>query len=216
MSTINRHFTLHYSQPEDYHFSHDSVFLARYVFEIYKDKNIESYELLDLCSGCGIIGLDLLFHFYNERQQSFLRADFLEVQEIYQSHFQKNAALFTQTPTQFLPINYNQLHPHSPQYDLIVCNPPYFQPTQGKLSPSEFKNRCRFFLDSDLPHLLNGIEYSLKPTGQAFVLLKNLEDHNQNTLQEAHALCKGRLKFEKVHEIRGTDVIKVIRNFINS
>ncbi|MBV2168118.1 MAG: hypothetical protein KUL82_05355 [Bdellovibrio sp.] len=62
MSSINPHYTFHYSQPEEYRFSHDSVMLARKVFERVSASAMENWRGLDLCSGCGIVGLDFLFH----------------------------------------------------------------------------------------------------------------------------------------------------------
>ena len=62
MSSINNFFTFNYQQPNEYHFSHDSVFLARKAFE-YVQSNYTSYDqVLDLCAGCGVVGLDFFFH----------------------------------------------------------------------------------------------------------------------------------------------------------
>jgi len=73
--------TFEYSQPDEYHFSHDSVFLARRVFEFLRDKNIDPKTALDLCAGSGVIGLDLMFHLRSGGKQRPQVFDFLEVQE---------------------------------------------------------------------------------------------------------------------------------------
>ncbi len=123
--------------------------------------------MLDLCSGCGIVGLDFLYHCQQAKREMPLIADFVEVQEIYQPHFKINAS-FVSAPTRFLLGNYKDLE--SKKYDLIVCNPPFFEIGTGKLSKNLFKNRCRFFIDSTLIDLTKTIERMLKPNGKAFVL----------------------------------------------
>jgi tRNA1(Val) A37 N6-methylase TrmN6 len=62
MSSVNQKPTFNYSQPEDYHFSHDSVFLAQKVSEIIQKEELRLKSVLDLCSGCGIVGMDLLYY----------------------------------------------------------------------------------------------------------------------------------------------------------
>ncbi|MBY0451861.1 MAG: methyltransferase, partial [Bdellovibrionaceae bacterium] len=90
MTSVNPHYTFNYSQPEDYRFSHDSVFLAREAFTLTRGQNLANTKVLDLCAGSGIVGLDFLFH----RAQAGLSlpslTDFLEVQEIYRPHFEAN------------------------------------------------------------------------------------------------------------------------------
>ena len=89
MSSVNRYPTFEYSQPEEYRFSHDSVFLARKVYELFKDKDLSSLQGLDLCAGCGVIGLDFLYHCWHETGQTVKSFDFIEVQAVYKDHFLK-------------------------------------------------------------------------------------------------------------------------------
>lgn len=214
MSSVNPFYTFNYSQPEEYRFSHDSVFLARKAFETLDPAIIGTLKGLDLCAGCGIIGLDFIFHCQKELQKSPLSFDFLEVQERYREHFNTNAKKIqtTQTTLQFLNFNYAALlsenyHSH---YDLILCNPPYFRPGQGKLSPSEFKNRCRFFIDSDFKTLLRAIAHSLSPRGQAFLLLRSLDDHGFDALAEAREVLSGLgTVVEPWADIRGTQAVRI-------
>ena len=177
VSSINKYPTFHYSQPSDYHFSHDSVFLAREIFERHSDQLAhDNIHILDLCAGCGIVGMDLLFHQLNEK--SFKgEVDFLEIQEIYHEHFLKNKELL-QSHFANQPVSLNWVQNsyasvnNDKKYDLIVSNPPYFVVGQGMLSPNEFKNRCRFFVDSDWQTMIRFIQSSLKPQGQAYFLVR--------------------------------------------
>ncbi|WP_413582571.1 methyltransferase [Bdellovibrio sp. HCB288] len=214
MSSVNPHYTFEYSQPEEYHFSHDSVFLARQVYEIYRDEGLAPATCLDLCAGCGIIGLDFLFHNQKERGVVPRAFDFLEVQsEIYQDHFSKNSKHVTDSKTNlnFVGENYDvlQAEKYKNQYDLILCNPPYFHRDQGTLSPSDFKNRCRFFIDSDFANLMRGIENSLRPGGRAYVLLREQRQHGWSAFHLAGQHLSSVMSLEILGDIRGTSLLEI-------
>ncbi|UXR66032.1 RsmD family RNA methyltransferase [Bdellovibrio bacteriovorus] len=212
MSSINPHFTFNYVQPEEYRFSHDSVFLAREVFELLEG-SLTPARALDLCSGCGIIGLDFLFHCRQAGRPLPAQFDFLEVQSVYQTYFAENLKSFGAglPSVSFINQNYEVLKSPDMQgrYDLILSNPPYFRLNQGKMSPSEFKNRCRFFIDSDFKNLIEAIDNALSPQGQAYILLRDLQDHGWNPLNEARKILAGRRDIQQVADIRGTPVVRI-------
>ena len=216
MSSINPHFTFEYSQPAEYHFSHDSVFLARRVFETLNPAMVPSLRGLDLCAGCGIVGLDLIYHSKKAWGVTPASFDFFEVQEIYQPHFVENLSRgeINAASVHFVAENYSRLleQKHSFVYDLIVCNPPYFRQGQGKLSPSEFKSRCRFFIDSDFTTLLLAIKASLSERGVAYVLLRDLADHGWYPKIEAEKILGADMLVESLEDIRGTGLISIKRN----
>ncbi len=214
MSTINHIYTFNYSQPAEYHFSHDSVFLAQFVFDWLK-KNPQSIDsMADLCAGCGIIGMDLLIHLFKNSNQLPTQIDFIEVQNIYTEYFNNNKFQVSEiigqaTNLNLILQNYEQLLSVSAaqaKYDLIVCNPPYFKVGQGKLSPSEFKNRCRFFIDSDFLNLIKFVKYSLVSKGSALILVRSLLDHNDSSDFESIANYL-ELDATIVGNIRGTSVV---------
>lgn len=212
-SSINNYFTLNYSQPDEYHFSHDSIFLSRHVFELLKSEGLNYNHILDLCAGCGVVGLDLLFHINQENLKLPLALDFIEVQDIYGSHFEKNLASVEQLLTSdllsfFKIINYRDVTKDplfQGRYDLIVCNPPYFRLNHGSLSGSEFKNRCRFFIDSNFRSLIEAVQYCLAPMGKAFVLIKNLKKHGLDIEQELSVYAT-EMTFQKIGIVRTTDL----------
>jgi tRNA1Val (adenine37-N6)-methyltransferase len=212
MNSINPYFTFNYAQPEEYHFSHDSVFLARKVFELLP-KNLEGSAGLDLCSGCGIVGLVFLYHYKSAALPMPAVFDFLEVQNIYRTYFEENVRSFgADLPTvNFLNQNYDTLKSKEFQhkYDFILSNPPYFRMNQGILSPSEFKNRCRFFIDSDFKSLIEGINNCLKPQGSAFILLRDLKKHGVDTLSEAQMILAGERSVSVIADIRGTPLVLI-------
>lgn len=208
----NSHYTYDYFQPEEYHFSLDSVFLAQKVAEIISSRSpIE--RALDLCAGCGIIGLELsLFSSLN------FKIDFLEVQELYLPFFKKNVEMIYPNEPEdrftFLNLNYQCLNlpEHKEVYDLIVCNPPYFFKGEGLLSPSDFKNRCRFFLDSDFETLIKACNHSLKSGGSAFLLVRSGTHHGRIPIDEINRILgttKNRSSAKIIDQIRGTDIIEI-------
>lgn len=233
-------FTYKYSQPEEYHFSVDSIEMAWKVANYLKVERADElknrpWSCLDLCGGCGVIGFEMNFHIPELKHW-----DFVEVQNQYREHFDKNKTMvlerIAQTPKrpklsivggssagasqspeekfQLLEMNYEKMigaPEFAEKYQLIMCNPPYFMPDQGKLSPSEFKNRCRFFLDSSFEKLIESIHDSLAMDGEAFLLVRDLEDHQIDLLSELKRLTRGRLKVENLDLVRGTFLLKLYR-----
>lgn len=207
----NEIYTYEYSQPDEYRFSLDSVFLAQCVANEYqKYLNLKELKVLDICSGCGVIGLELNFHL-----PELTYIDFLEVQTVYESHFNKNIKQ-SKTKNAIFRLrleNYEILRSDSEanQYNLIVSNPPYFFKNEGLLSPNDFKNRCRFFLDSDFKNLMLGIHNSLTPKGSAFVLLRPGVHHGRDLFKETQRILENLCSVQIFAEVRGTNVIRIIK-----
>lgn len=177
-----------------------------------KAEDITQIQGLDLCAGSGVIGLDFIFHCQKERGHVPRSFDFLEVQDVYVPHFEKNLqTLNTKTKCQLLLKNYADLlnEDFKEKYNLILSNPPYFRKGQGKLSPSEFKNRCRFFIDSDFSTLMKGIANALSENGSAYILLRDLEEHGWNPLKEAKQILSSVCEIQSLADIRGTGLVHI-------
>ncbi|MBC7538898.1 MAG: methyltransferase [Bacteriovorax sp.] len=207
----NSHYTYDYFQPEEYRFSLDSVFLAQKVAKlIQSEAEITKWKVLDLCAGCGIIGLELSIHV-----KAQMNIDFLEVQEIYRSFFDKNKEMIYpragRDQLRFLNINYQKLLEVEFQnsYDLIVSNPPYFFKDEGLLSPNDFKNRCRFFLDSDFKTLIYAIVFVLKPNSSAYILVRSGVHHGRTPIDEIIKLLGNSGSAKIIDNIRGTDIVEI-------
>jgi tRNA1(Val) A37 N6-methylase TrmN6 len=168
------------------------------------------FRVLDLCAGVGVIGFELAWHL-RELQQ----IDFVEVQTAYQAHWENNVQMVQRPDVRwrFFQQNYAsfQCETAESKYDLVVCNPPYFRLGQGKLSPSELKNRSRFMMDSDWDQLWACLARVLKPQGRAAVLQRSLHDHGfdlrQETLSWLGRNSQAKLSLIERQEIRGTDLL---------
>ncbi len=202
------HFTYNYKQPDEYHFSLDSIHLARFVAtQLESRTDLGSLRVLDLCAGCGVIGMELSWHL-----QAIRQIDFVEIQDIYTEYFYQNIANINRPELQFRwhLLNYDELHKEQweGKFDLTVSNPPYFKPGHGVLSPSKFKNRCRFYLDSSFQNYIRALANSLANNGKAYFLLRPLKHHGldlfsdiQEILQETSVTVK------KISHTRGSDII---------
>lgn len=201
-------FTYQYSQPDEYHFSLDSIHLAEWVAKrLAHHPELKTWRVLDLCAGCGVIGLELSWYLRDLKQFAFV-----EVQDVYTPHFQKNVMTVNRPELQleWHLLNYEALLENTwkDKFNLIVSNPPYFQPQQGMLSPSQFKNRCRFFLDSSFTHFIQALVNTLAPKGQAFFLLRSLTQHGYDSFSKVEEIVKKTsVTVKRIDQIRGTDVV---------
>lgn len=201
-------FTYSYKQPDGYHFSLDSIHLAEYVASQIKAlPNLDSLRVLDLCAGCGVIGIELAWRINAIRQ-----IDFMEVQDIYTDCFNHNMTQVNrpELETRWHLLNYDALHEQNwkERYDLIISNPPYFQPGHGVLSPSDFKNRCRFFIDSSFENYIRALERSLANKGKAYFLLRSLSEHGCDLFADIQKLVQGTaITAKKIAQVRGADII---------
>ncbi|HHF7376116.1 methyltransferase [Legionella bozemanae] len=204
----NMHFTYNYKQPDEYHFSLDSIHLAKFVATQLKSyTDLGSLRVLDLCAGCGVIGIELSWHL-----QAIRQIDFIEIQDIYTEYFYQNIANVNRPELQcrWHLLNYDELHEKKweGKFDLTISNPPYFQPGHGMLSPSEFKNRCRFYLDSSFQSYIRALENSLAINGKAYFLLRPLNHHGLDLFSDIQEMLqKTSVTVKKISHTRGTDII---------
>jgi len=152
-----------YHQPDFYRFNQDSIKLVNRII-----KSITSAKcILDMGAGSGIIGIELA------RILKSSELDLLEVQPEYLPFLEKNVSeqLLTETKAKIVISSFGEWKP-SKEYDLIVCNPPYFLPAQGEPSKDERRNIARSFVKDSWAILLKKMEDSLAPEGRAFIVVK--------------------------------------------
>lgn len=201
-------FTYQYTQPDEYHFSLDSIHFAEFLAQHLQGRSdLHKLRILDLCAGCGVIGMELSWYLRELRQ-----IDFIEVQEIYAEFFHQNVAIINRPELQLRwhALNYDALiKPEwAKKFDLIISNPPYFQVNQGMLSPSQFKNRCRFFLDSSFANFIHAITNSLARGGEAYFLMRPLQHHGSDLFADIQEFLQGTSVTASIlTNIRGNDVV---------
>jgi tRNA1(Val) A37 N6-methylase TrmN6 len=197
-----------YHQPLTAHFSPDSIgladrFAAMLLAELASADLSKGLHILDLCCGCGVVGLEAERRLKNRaallaasgqlRSQIMSRAGvrrqwtFLDVQDAYRPFFDLNQAEFyremaaVEVTQIWKTLSFCELinqTDYQGAYDWIVSNPPYFEPDQGPLPPDELKARSRFFLDGSFEELLQAIKWALAPsTGRALILVRDLGAH---------------------------------------
>jgi tRNA1Val (adenine37-N6)-methyltransferase len=158
-----------YVQPDFYRFTTDSIWLSDVVASHFKTSH-HKINLLDLCSGSGVVGLEI---FQKMRNISLLH--FVEIQKEFKPYFEKNHELFVKDNSVsvnfFLSdiINYET----DQRYDLIVCNPPYFKKGSGKIPKDPQREICRFSEESFEEKLVSKAKSLLAPGGRFYFLTQN-------------------------------------------
>ncbi len=208
-----------YSQPPGYRFSHDSVELAQRIAAFLRQlagDSSEPLQVLDVCSGSGVVGLEVAR--YAGRALSI---DFNEIQPDYLPHFEKNLRwIQTFAPSlkgTFKQANYESLlRPDlSEAYDVVVSNPPYFDRGQGKLPPSLFKARARFFLDASFESMCDVFAHVLRPKGHCFFLVRDLSDHGLDRVESLNRTLAPFGVWQALEPVRGTEFVHFVKNSRN-
>lgn len=204
------YYTYSYSQPNEYRFSLDSIFLARFVAsQMESGPNLDSLRVLDLCAGCGVIGIELSWHL-----RALQQIDFVEIQDIYTAYFKQNIAHINRPELRcnWHLLNYDELQrpEWANRYDLIVSNPPYFLEGHGMLSPSQFKNRCRFYIDSTFEHYIRALENALAINGKAYFLVRPLNHHGFDLFANIQKILADKaVRIKNMTHMRGSDIILI-------
>jgi tRNA1(Val) A37 N6-methylase TrmN6 len=179
-----------YSQPDFYKFNSDSIELINYALEELCD--LTDISVLDICSGCGIIGIEFSFHHKSVRNLTLI-----ELQNDYKSHILKNIErLNIKTDIYFNDFKEVDL---SKKYEVILCNPPYFKPSSGRKSPDHRRQLSRTYEARDLEHLLAFSIDSLKENGE--IIIVHRED--LTTIDN---------RFSMVKELNGAKLFRFILN----
>ena len=177
---------LDYSQPDFYHFSEDSTQLARYVVSEFEGCS-EKKMALDICAGCGVVGIEI------NRMCQNIQFDFCEVQEVFLSHLEINLNNFASTWGMIIFDDFQNLG--KKKYDLIVCNPPYFNVEEGRLPEDEKRAICRFFIQGNMESLVLKIRETLSTNGVGYIVTPQI-------IEGAHMVKKfGEVTLFKVYSL---------------
>lgn len=167
-----------YSQPDFYRFNQDSLLFVKWIMQ-----NVSAaHSLLDLGAGSGIIGIELARAFKPQR------LTLVEAQSGYESHITHNAAAFVpvETQTKIVMKSFADFSTEE-KFDLVVCNPPYYLPERGKISPDPARAIARSFILDSWEILLKKVSEVMSPSGKCFFVLKNDEWLFRHIQDQAHA-----------------------------
>jgi tRNA1Val (adenine37-N6)-methyltransferase len=153
-----------YLQPGFYRFNEDSLKLVNWLAA----RNPVCTHLLDLGAGSGVIGIELC------NRLNIHCLTLVEAQEDFIPAIEANIQQQLKVPAQveFVHQSFGEWTPRE-QYDLIVCNPPYYLKDHGEPSPDVRKNIARSFVLDDWSVLLKLVSRILRPEGKAYFVVKN-------------------------------------------
>lgn len=155
-----------YSQPDFYRFSEDSIELVNFANSVFP--NLKG-DVLDLCAGCGVIGIEASNRFPHIQSLSFL-----ELQKDFVPHLEKNISNAEISNSQIFQNSIGQID-FSEEFDVVFCNPPYFPAGDGRPSPNVKKQICRTFEIDGFIVLFEKLKAWTKPGGHVFLALRNLD-----------------------------------------
>lgn len=169
-----------YRQPDFYRFSSDSLALVHWVLS--EEKHV--LNLLDLGAGCGIVGIELAKNFLPQK------LNLIEVQKEFLPFLGDNCRTFLPSEVQVQIIHSSFREWQTVEsFDVIVCNPPYYLPGNGRSSPSRERNICRSFCIDGWEILLETCKRALSPQGRCYFVLG--EDPSLVKLVEELAFAEG-------------------------
>lgn len=144
-----------------YTFSSDSTALAGFV------KNEKIGTLVDLCSGSGIVGLEVIDRIQTDK---LVLVEF----QLELAKMSECSARFNKSKTKINVINadINNLENYmkSGEADVVVCNPPYFKVGSGYKPVNESRALARHEINLTLKTLIEKVNYILKAGGDFYLV----------------------------------------------
>lgn len=176
-------------KKEGYRFSIDPILLAGFITVSQNDR------ILDLGTGGGILPF-LLQKKNVEKKLNFTGVD---IQGQYIDMAKRSAQInkldnvdFIQADIKSLPKDFQKA------FDLLICNPPFFAPHEGKVSQQEDLAIARHEIKVDFPSIAKAASFSMKERGRFFFI------HRSQRLFSAYKdLEKEGLKISRLRFIHG-------------
>ncbi len=149
------------AQPkEGYRFSIDSLLLICFI----KPKKYQN--ILDLGTGCGVIGIGLALLYKELKLKIYgieLNKELIECAKVNIKKFNLNNFFLIQE-------DIRDFRPKKEFFDLVVFNPPYRRIGEGRLSVFETKRTACFNLTASLEDFVETAFFSLKNRGDMYLI----------------------------------------------
>ena len=149
---------------DSYRFSVDSILLLNFI-------RLKNYEnVIDLGTGSGIIPL-LLF-----AKRKGLSIYGIEIQKDLADMARRSVELNKlQNDITIIQEDFRNLKNifKNQQFDIVVSNPPYLSPGQGKINPSSSRAIARHEIKGDLEDIIAVSNYLLKNKGRIYLIYKS-------------------------------------------
>ena len=200
-----------YISSEFYSETSDSIELARFATS---EVQFPISNILDLCAGNGVVGIEFVLSKGYDPEIA-PKIEFLEFQRCY-------SEIITANIKKFIP-GYD-CNIHIADYrkiigdidvlgkqDVILCNPPYFDPSEGRLPPNHKKALAKFEIKSSLGELLAFLKQYLRHTPRSCAFITY--PRNRWELRSAIELQKQELKLLKIEEVKDIYLIKLGHHF---
>lgn len=151
---------LNYSQPDFYKFSRDGIELAHLAANCEMDR--ERLQVLELFAGSGVISIE-----FSQRHSSVDHITFVELQADFKECLEENTKNLTCDSS--IVLSDFRTFSSKQGFDIILLNPPYFDPSKSRLGPDKKRNTCRFTLDFSFEDIINSLEQLLCSDGAAYI-----------------------------------------------
>jgi tRNA1(Val) A37 N6-methylase TrmN6 len=132
-----------YNQPKHYHFSRDSIDLARFAHQLLVNK--KNIDIIDLGCGCGVVGIE-----FTRLHNSVSTLTLLEKEEEFFPFIKENCARFLDENSYKLVNRLFSNHKLEKKFDLVISNPPYYLENTGRCSGELKKDQCHFFCEEEM------------------------------------------------------------------
>lgn len=171
-----------------YRFSLDSVLLAH--FALASPRALQVRRVLDLGTGCGVVGLLLA------RLQPEWRVAGVELQPGLAELARRNAAL-NELPFEVIECDWRSLAGRVPDAgaELVVTNPPYYLQGAGQLCDEPERAAARAELHGGLPELVRAARRAMHPRGAFCLVLPTARLSDVFAALHAERLGPVRLRF---------------------
>lgn len=150
-----------YQHKDGYRFSIDSVLLAHFMTVKKGDR------ILDMGSGCGILGLILMYR-YGTRIQSITAVEIQkDLADLSEKNFTVNGFAHCCSVVQ---TDIRTLFDHCPResFSKIICNPPFYHSGRGRVSDNEESLLARHQISCSLTDFLAVAAGAVKNRGSVF------------------------------------------------